>query len=302
MSIIDQLASSLQRRDEVPNQELAAKIAAANDKAAVQELIGNLQHKNKLVQHDCIKVLYETGERKPALISPFIPVFVALLSHKDNRLQWGGMAALDALAAAKPDALYEVLPAIVAASDKGSVITKDHCINILIRLAATPAYKEDTFTLLIEQLLKAATNQLPMYAENSLPLIDADNKAIFIKTLSARLPDIEKESKRKRVEKGVAKSTTFIMAFYDLPKSERVLLVAAVHNDITQDLKQGRLDKMQVYFSDEDTYIRKTAYLETGRIFLRYPALQPAALAALKLLLQAADFKRRQTAVNAAGK
>lgn len=206
MSVLDQLASSLQRRDEVPNQELAAKIAAANNKAAVQELVDNLQHKNKLVQHDCIKVLYETGERKPALISPFIPVFVALLSHKNNRLQWGGMAALDAIATAKPELIYEVLPAIVASSDNGSVITKDHCISILIKLGALPAYKEDAFTLLIEQLMKAAPNQLPMYAENSLPLIDADNKGLFIKILTARIPDIEKETKQKRVEKVIQKA------------------------------------------------------------------------------------------------
>lgn len=206
MSILDQLSSALQRRDEIPNQELAAKIAATNNKGAVQELIDNLQHKNRLIQNDCIKVLYETGEHKPALISPFIPVFVALLAHKNNRLQWGGMAALDTITTAKPGLIYEVLPAIVAASDKGSVITKDHCINILIKLGALQEYKEDAFALLIEQLMKAATNQLPMYAENSLPLIDAGNKALFIKTLTARIPEIEKESKRKRVEKVTQKA------------------------------------------------------------------------------------------------
>lgn len=206
MSVPDQLSSALQRRDEVSNQELAAEIAAANNKDAVQELIDNLQHKNKRIQNDCIKVLYETGERKPALISPFIPVFVALLAHKNNRLQWGGMAALDTIATAKPGLIYAVLPAILAASDQGSVITKDHCISILIKLGVLPEYKEDAFALLIGQLIKAATNQLPMYAENSLPLIDAGNKALFIDTLTARIPDIEKESKQKRVEKVILKA------------------------------------------------------------------------------------------------
>lgn len=206
MSVLDQLASSLQRRDEVPNQQLAAKIAAADNKQAVQELIDNLQHKNKLVQHDCIKVLYETGERKPALIAPFLPVFVALLRHKNNRLQWGAMSAIDTIARAQPEPVYAVLPEIVAAADHGSVITKDHCISILIRLAAVPACKEDAFILLIEQLMKAAPNQLPMYAAQSLPLIDAAHKNIFIKTLTARLPDMEKESKQKRVEKVLQKA------------------------------------------------------------------------------------------------
>lgn len=71
MSIINQLASALGRRDEVPNQELAKKIAETNDEAAVQELVENLQHKNKDIQNDCIKVLYEIGELKPGLISTY---------------------------------------------------------------------------------------------------------------------------------------------------------------------------------------------------------------------------------------
>jgi HEAT repeat protein len=206
MTILDQLASTLQRRDGVPNQELAAKIAATNNKQAVQELVDNLQHKSKLVQHDCIKVLYETGERKPALIAPFLPVFVTLLSHKNNRLQWGAMAAIDTIATVHPEPVYAVLPELVAASDNGSVITKDHCISILIKLAGIPAYQENAFTLLTEQLMNAALNQLPMYAEQSLPLVDAANKNIFIKILTERLPDIEKESKQKRVEKVIQKA------------------------------------------------------------------------------------------------
>ena len=91
------------------------------------------------------------------------------------------------------------------------------------------------------------------------------------------------------------------MAFYDLPKPERVLLVAAMHNNIEQELEQSRSGKILAYFSDEDTYIRKTAYLETGRIFFSSPKLQATTLATLKLMLQEQDFKIRQTAVNAAG-
>ena len=39
MTILNKLACSLGRRDEVPNQELAEQIVAANDAAAVKELI-----------------------------------------------------------------------------------------------------------------------------------------------------------------------------------------------------------------------------------------------------------------------
>ncbi len=103
MSLLDQLSSSLQRKDEVPNQELAVRIAAGNDAAAVQELVDNLQHKNKAIQQDCIKVLYETGSRNPALLTPHITVFAQLLSSRNNRLQWGAMTALDTITDLVPD-------------------------------------------------------------------------------------------------------------------------------------------------------------------------------------------------------
>ena len=69
MTIISRLASSLNRRDEVPNQALAIEIAANADGNAVAELVENLGHKNKNIRHDCIKVLYEIGERVPSLIA-----------------------------------------------------------------------------------------------------------------------------------------------------------------------------------------------------------------------------------------
>ena len=42
MSVIDKLAYSLGRRDEVPNQELARDLAAKRDKAGIREIAENL--------------------------------------------------------------------------------------------------------------------------------------------------------------------------------------------------------------------------------------------------------------------
>lgn len=47
MSVIPKLASSLGRRDEVPNQELARHIAANADQKAVEELVYNLSNKKR---------------------------------------------------------------------------------------------------------------------------------------------------------------------------------------------------------------------------------------------------------------
>lgn len=205
MSIIDKLAHSLGRRDEVPNQELASAIVLANDSKAVEELIENLHHKNKDIQSDCIKVIYEIGTLKPELIADFSSELIVLLNHKNNRLQWGAMMALDTIVAIKPKVIYEALPTIIAVADKGSVITNDHCVGIMIKLCAIKEYSEDVFSLLNERLLKSPDNQLPMYAENALPIINNKNNVVFINTLTSRINGIEKESKRSRVEKVIRK-------------------------------------------------------------------------------------------------
>jgi uncharacterized protein (UPF0147 family) len=205
MSVIPKLATSLNRRDEVPNQELAKQIVKKNDRKAVQELVENLGNKSKDIQNDCIKVLYEIGEDKPGLIAAYAKDFIALLTNKNNRLQWGAMTAINTITTHEPKLVYSALPKIIAAADNGSVITKDHAVNILIKLCTVKQYSADAFALLCEQLSVSATNQLPMYAERALPAINDKNKKQFIKVLSSRLADIEKDTKRLRVEKIIKK-------------------------------------------------------------------------------------------------
>lgn len=145
MTIINQLATSLNRRDEVPNQELAKRIVDKKDKKAVRELVDNLDNKSKDIQNDCIKVLYEIGERAPALLSKYAKVFVALLDHKNNRLQWGAMTAIATITLEDPKTIYASISKIIAAADKGSVITNDQCVNILIKLCSIKQYGENAF-------------------------------------------------------------------------------------------------------------------------------------------------------------
>jgi hypothetical protein len=205
MTIIDKLASSLSRRDEVPNQQLAMQIVGRNDEKAVKELVRNLTNSDRAIQSDCIKVLYEVGERKPALIARYAGEFSSLLDSENNRLVWGGMAALDQIALANPKTIFGMLPKIVGSGEKGSVITRDHAVGILIKLASLAQFRERVIPLLIEQLKRAPTNQLPMYSENLAPIVTEKNRAAFVRTLNSRLHDIEKAAKRKRVERVIAK-------------------------------------------------------------------------------------------------
>ena len=150
-------------------------------------------------------MLYEIGYNDPKLIAGHIAAFIALLDNKDNRMQWGAMTALGCIVREKPDAIFVALPKIIDAADKGSVITRDHCVNILISLSATDKYADKAFPLLLEQMIACPTNQLPMYAENAMPMVNGPNKDRFIKVLASRLDKIEKESKRNRVEKVIKK-------------------------------------------------------------------------------------------------
>jgi hypothetical protein len=180
---------------------LAKEIATQKDKNAIKELVENLFGRNKAIQNDSIKVLYEIGAINPSLIAPYAEKFTDLLEHKNNRLQWGAMTALNAITPGNPKVIYAALPKIIVAAEKGSVITKDYAVNILIALCPIKQYADKSFLLLNKQLLNSPVNQLPMYAEKALPVINDKNKELFIKTLSKRLNDIDKDSKRKRVEK-----------------------------------------------------------------------------------------------------
>lgn len=205
MTIINKLACSLGRRDEVPNQELAHQILKSKNTKAVKELVDNLSNSDKNIPSDCIKVLYEIGAGQPKLIADYHREFLALLDNRNNRLVWGAMTALDYITSFRPAPIHKNLAKILMVADNGSVITKDHAIGILIKLAGDKKYAGDALTLLLDQFRSSATNQLPMYAENALSAIPDKSKAAFVKVLTARLGDLEKESQRRRVEKVIAK-------------------------------------------------------------------------------------------------
>lgn len=200
MSIIEKLATSLNRRDEVPNQELAREIVSAGNAAAVKELVENLNHKDKTIQSDCIKVLYEIGEASPVMIAKYYKEFGKLLDSKNSRLVWGAMIALDTIAAKEPKGVHGMLSKILIVADSsGSVIARDHAVGILIKLGMLKQYKQNCVSLLIEQLIGCPNNQFPMYVEMSIPVIDDSNKSRFQKVMQKRIEKLDKESQKKRV-------------------------------------------------------------------------------------------------------
>lgn len=195
-SITDQLNANATRRDERANVELAETIAERNDFDAVAEVTANLG--DKRLAADCIKILYEVAERKPELVAPHAEIFFELLDHKNNRMVWGAMSAIDQIAALRTDLVYAHLYKLREVTEKGTVITRDHYVNILVKLAAA---KDGIIPLIMEQLAGAPVNQFPMYAERAAALFRDRNQDEFAAILARRTPEMNTDAKKKRLAK-----------------------------------------------------------------------------------------------------
>jgi hypothetical protein len=191
MSVLNRLASSVGRRDEIPNQDLARDLAARKDKAGIREIAQNLWNKDKNIQADCIKVLYEIGSIEPEFIADYAEDFVKLLRSKNNRLVWGGMTALAEVAKANPAAVFKYVDEIKKAKESGSVITVDNAITTLAyTAAATDKYNKAIFPYLLKHLSGCRPKEVPQHAEKTLPAVNSSNKVDFIKALEKRMEDL----------------------------------------------------------------------------------------------------------------
>lgn len=204
MSMADRLAGALERRDEAPNVELAEELVAREDRAGIAEVVTLVRTGTNRQRNDGMKVLYEIGARRPDLVGGYCPVFLEALASSNNKQVWGAMAALDSVAEQRADTLVAELPRIMAAADKGSVIAKDRCTSILVKLARA-GYAQKAVPLLVERLKNAAPNQFPAYAEETASVMTPEQKPGFLAVLTERIKSIAQKSKRDRVEQVLRK-------------------------------------------------------------------------------------------------
>ncbi len=201
MTVINQLSSSLGHKGNDANIALAKELAETENSDAIKELVENLKNKDKKIQADCIKTLYEVAYIKPDLIASYYSEFLELLSNKNNRLVWGGMIALMTITDLKSKELFESLDLISDTVNQGSIITIDSGVEIYAKLNKYSEYQDKVENLLTDQLWKCPIKQLPKYMEKSIISITEWNKEIYKKIINERKPECEKDSQVKRLDK-----------------------------------------------------------------------------------------------------
>ena len=190
MSVLSEIAHLQGRRDEVPNQLLAHKLANHKDTVGIREIADNLWHKDRNIQADCIKVLYEVGYLDPTLITAYADDFLKLLPSKNNRMVWGAMTALSTIAPLAADVLSKHVPQIQQAMQRGSVITVDRAVSVLAAIAASSEKQRKLlFPVLLKHLVDCRAKEVPQHAERALAAVNRANKHAFADVLTSRMTE-----------------------------------------------------------------------------------------------------------------
>ena len=191
MSVLNRIAFYQGRRDEVPNQELARDLAAARNTEGIREIAGNLWNKDRNVQSDCLKVIYEIGYISPELIADHVADFLKLLKSRNNRLVWGSMIALATISKIKARDIWASMDDVLVAVEEGSLITVVWGVKTLAGVASkSKEYSERLFPILVKQLQSCIPRDLPMHAESILPAVDQSNRAEFLSVLDSRRDEL----------------------------------------------------------------------------------------------------------------
>ncbi|MCL2153849.1 MAG: hypothetical protein FWH57_13045 [Oscillospiraceae bacterium] len=189
--MIEKLACKLGRNDEVPNIELAEYLCQSRDVGGIIEIVDGFKGSDKAVANDCIKVLYEIGERKPALICDYADEFISGLYSKNNRVVWGCMMALVKIVHMASQPIYEKLDAIVSAYENGSTITVDNSISVFAGLCkASDEYENKVLPILLTHLKKCRPKEVAQHAERCSVCFNSNNAAVFIEVLEYRNPHL----------------------------------------------------------------------------------------------------------------
>lgn len=203
--MIEKIASNLGRNDEQPNIDLAIELCNSKDLEGIKEIVHGLKNKKEQFANDCIKVLYEIGERKPELIADYVLDFIQLLKSRNNRLVWGGMTAISKITFLKPKEVFENIEIIFNAYENGSVITRDNSVSVFAELAkADKKYEKIMLKKIIAHLETCRPKEVGQHAERAFTCISEENSKEFVDVLMKR-KEFLTDAQKKRVDKLIKK-------------------------------------------------------------------------------------------------
>ena len=172
MSVLDQIAFNLGRRDEVPNQELARRLSRRPNAPGIQEIVENLANRNQGIRSDCLKVLYELAYLKPELVAPHARALVDLLEDRNNRMVWGATIGLATIAALNPQPVWKARHRVMEAMAKGTLITRVWGVRALARATAgKPSRTKEILPALRDLLGTCSPRDVPTHLESMLPAL-----------------------------------------------------------------------------------------------------------------------------------
>lgn len=204
-NVIDHFSSSLDRRDQGPNEEIAQQIVDGEGGKLLEEVVQVIQSKAVTrTKNDAVMVLMAISRINPKMLVNQADLFIHLLESKSNRQVWGSMIALANMASLVKEKIKPHLAKILQAMDEGTVVTRDHGFSILTEL-----YKEDRtgdlLALIHEQLLNAPPNQVGQYTEKFMEVVRREDIPAFVEALEVRGRELINEHHLKRLGKNLKK-------------------------------------------------------------------------------------------------
>ena len=201
VNIEDRLSGALGHGDDVPNIMLAEELSREGDVLGVAELARLLCEGSRDQQKGAIKVLYEVGERTPALISVHSEVFFTHMVGLDFRLVWGSLMALASISLVEPRLVLSRIEDICSAADVSSVLAKDQVFNILWNLLDTePEFTPDLAPVLFRRLENSSAYQFHRYAEKALQILPFEYENRLREILLRRLTEVTEQRRVTKID------------------------------------------------------------------------------------------------------
>ncbi|MCP4503318.1 MAG: hypothetical protein GY822_25560 [Deltaproteobacteria bacterium] len=173
--LLERLAVSSDRYDDLPNQELASQIVFHLDEEAVSILVSVIEGHDDVHAPDAARVVFEVGSRDEELLLPMLNRLIALCCEEHYEMLAFSMYALAPLGKYAAESLWEMRELFwqaITDADTHMQMTQVGAVKLLSCLCA--AGPDNARTLaggLVDLLGKCPPNDVAMFAESVLPAL-----------------------------------------------------------------------------------------------------------------------------------